>query len=283
MAIFNTMKLRHKKIWRYILGYSILCLGIFIISGFISAIPITKTNSHAMPDTSVLKISEDLLYHVKTAVPSEELESTLAGVDMQQLITGLNNDNAIKTFWINMYNAWYQILAVREKLTKPKIFTKKLIPIAGKNFSLDDIEHGILRKYRWKYGMGYLPKFFPGKLIKQLAVSKIDYRIHFALNCGAKSCPPIAFYSYEHINRQLDLATTSFLSTETTFDDAKKLVSLTKIMDWFRGDFNGKKGIRKIIKQVFQKDVNDYTIIFKKYDWDAALHNFDEDDINEKL
>ena len=40
-----------------------------------------------------------------------------------------------------------------------------------------------------------------------MAVDVIDFRIHFALNCGAKSCPPIAFYSYDKINDQLDLAT----------------------------------------------------------------------------
>ncbi len=233
-----------------------------------------------MPDTALLKLSEELLYNVKTEAPTYDLELALAKFDRQQLIGGLNSDNAIKTFWINMYNAWYQILAVREKQTRPKIFTAKLIPIAGKEFSLDDIEHGILRKYRWKYSMGYLPRFFPGKLIKQLAVSKIDYRIHFALNCGAKSCPPIAFYSYAHIDKQLDMATKSFLSSETEIDDTAKELKVTKIMDWFRGDFNGKKGIKKIIKQVLQRDVTDYTIKFKPYNWGEALHNFNEASLN---
>lgn len=242
--------------------------------------PIDKTNTSAVPDTTLLKLSEDLLYQVKTEEPTHELELRLAEIDMQYLIAGLNKDDAIKAFWINMYNAWYQILAVREKQKKPEIFTGKLIYIAGKKFSLDDIEHGILRKYRWKYSMGYLPKFFPGKLIKQLAVSKIDYRIHFALNCGAKSCPPIAFYTYSNINTQLDLAAKSFLGSETEIDDANKVIKVTKIMDWFRGDFNGKKGIRKIIKQVLQKDVNDYAIKFKIYNWDAALHNFEKDSQN---
>jgi hypothetical protein len=233
-----------------------------------------------MPDTTLLKLSEDLLYHVKTDEPIAELVYDIAKIDLKQLIKGLNNDNAIKTFWINMYNAWFQILASREKLKRPEIFTAKKINIAGKNFSLDDIEHDILRKYRWKYSMGYLPKFFSGKLIKQLAVSTIDYRIHFALNCGAKSCPPIAFYSYSYIDKQFDLAAKSFLSAETEFDDSKKELSVTKIMDWFRGDFGGKKGIKKVIKNVLQKDVNDYTIKFKPYNWDDTLHNFADDPIN---
>lgn len=179
-----------------------------------------------------------------------------------------------------MYNAWYQILAVREKMTRPKIFNSKKIPIAGRNFSLDDIEHGVLRRYRWKYSMGYLPRFFPGKLIKQLAVSKIDYRIHFALNCGAKSCPPIAFYSYDQLDKQLDIASQTFVSSDAEVDEMNRLLKVTKIMDWFRGDFGGKKGIRKIVGEILKKDFSGYTVKFKTYNWDAALHNFDESNLN---
>ena len=169
----------------------------------------------ATPDTALLQLSERFLYAVKTEEPTTAIEAELQSIDIQRIKDGLNNDDAIKTFWVNMYNAWFQILAGREKMTRPKIFTKKVIVIASKSFSLDNIEHDILRKYRWKFSMGYLPKFFPGKLIKQLAVSKIDYRIHFALNCGAKSCPPIAFYSYDKIDQQLDLASRNFLKSET--------------------------------------------------------------------
>lgn len=266
----------YRKIFKKGLLYLLFLFVVYISLGFVSAIPISKKNTEAMPDTSLLKLSESLLYNVKTEEPTVDMEKELTGMDKKRLIEGLNNDEAIKTFWINMYNAWFQILATREKKKNPEIFTSKLIPIAGTKFSLDDIEHGILRKYRWKYSKGYLPKFFAGKLIKQLAVSKIDYRIHFALNCGAKSCPPIAFYSYDNIDKQLDLAAKSFLSGETEIDDAKKEVRVTKIMDWFIGDFAGKKGIRRIIKDVLQKDVVGYSIKFKPYNWDEALHNFEK-------
>jgi len=255
-------------------GVFFLLLVVYLSAGYTSAFPISKTNAVAMPDTSLIKLSENLLYNVKTEEPTAEIENKLATIDKGRLLDGLNNDNAIKTFWVNMYNAWYQILAVRRKKRNPEIFTGKFIPIAGKQFSLDDIEHGILRKYRWKYSKGYLPKFFPGKLIKQLAVSTIDYRIHFALNCGAKSCPPIAFYSYENIDKQLNIAKRAFLISETEIDDMKKELRVSKIMDWFIGDFGGKKGIRNIINEIFQKDVTEYTIKFKPYNWDEALHNF---------
>jgi hypothetical protein len=193
---------------------------------------------------------------------------------MENLISDLSNDAARKTFWINLYNAYYQVLAIREKKTNPGIYKEKLIPVAGHSFSLDDIEHGILRKYRWKYSMGYLPQFLPPKLIKRLAVSKIDYRIHFTLNCGAKSCPPIAFYEYEKLEPQLEVAMKSFLGSETDIDTIKKVVFTSKILQWFKGDFGGSKGIRSLLSKVLNRDFAGYSIKFKNYDWSALLKNY---------
>ncbi|MFR1445873.1 hypothetical protein ACLUYJ_20150, partial [Acinetobacter baumannii] len=68
----------------------------------------------------------------------------------------------------------------------------------------------------------------------------------------------------------------SFLSGETESDEAKREVRVTKIMDCFIADFGGKKGIRGIIKEVMQKDVAEYSIKFKPYNWDEALHNFEK-------
>jgi hypothetical protein len=258
------------------LSFVAAAIVIFLTTGFISACPVPKQNTNAMPDTLLLQLSEQFLYNVKVEEPTQQLEEQLAALDYNRLVSGLNNDDAIKAFWLNMYNAWFQVLAGREKLKNPEIFKSKRITIALKNFSLDEIEHGILRKFRWKFSKGYMPSFFPGKTIKQLAVEKIDYRIHFALNCGAKSCPPIAFYKYENLDRQLDLAAKAFLKSETEIDTVNKTVTVTKIMDWFAGDFGGKKGTREIINKTLQLNVDGYKILYKPYDWDQLLHNFSE-------
>lgn len=223
---------------------------------------------------SILKLSGELLYKVKIKADSKAVEKSLSSLTYAQLLEGLNNDAAKKTFWVNMYNAWYQILAIRLNKTRPKIFTEQLIPVAGLSLSLDDIEHGILRKYRWKWSMGYLPQFIPQKAIKELAVDSIDYRIHFALNCGAKSCPPIAFYRYANIDRQLDMATVAFIKGETEIDDEKKVLTTSKILSWFKGDFGGTKGIKALMKKVFQRDFSEYSIQFNDYNWDKDLGNF---------
>ncbi len=223
---------------------------------------------------SILKLSGELLYKVKIKADSKTEEKALSSLTYNQLLEGLNNDAAKKTFWVNMYNAWYQILAIRLNKTKPKIFTEQLIPVAGLSLSLDDIEHGILRKYRWKWSMGYLPQFLPQKTIKELAVDSIDYRIHFALNCGAKSCPPIAFYRYEKINQQLDMATVAFINGESEIDESKNRITTSKILSWFKGDFGGSNGIRALMTKVFKRDFTGYSIQFNDYNWDKDLGNF---------
>lgn len=106
---------------------------------------------------------------------------------------------------------------------------------------------------------------------KNLQQHKSIFRIHFALNCGAKSCPPIRSYEYSNIDQQLELATLSFLSTETEIDENQKSVRVTKLMQWFRADFGGKSGIKTIVGRYLKKDINDFTIRYQKYDWSARL------------
>ncbi len=193
---------------------------------------------------------------------------------MNTVLQTLHNDQLKKTFWINLYNAFFLILRKERQLSKPKIFRGKLINIAGHLFSLDDMEHGILRKYRHKYSLGFLGNIFTPGLIKQLAVEKVDYRIHFALNCGAKSCPPIAFYNPENLDDQLDMATQSFLEAESEFDDYNKVVKTTALIKWYFADFGGNKGIKSIFLKQLNKDLKDYSIKYQDYSWEEDLNNF---------
>lgn len=218
--------------------------------------------------------SEQLLLAVKKQQDTTALQEELAIVLLPELKTSLANDDQKKAFWLNVYNAFYQILRLEKKMNKPDIYRKRSFTIAGELFSLDDVEHGILRKFRYKYSLGYLANPFTSKLIKDLAVDELDYRIHFSLNCGAKSCPPIAFYKVKNINGQLDLATQSFLEGDTDFDEENKVVHTTALFQWFAGDFGGKKGVRKIYQQQLDKDISDYSIKYKEYSWEDDLGNF---------
>ncbi|MCB0705486.1 MAG: DUF547 domain-containing protein, partial [Saprospiraceae bacterium] len=219
-------------------------------------------------------LSEKLLLAVKMDQPTFPFIQKLRELPFSELTSNLEKDDQKKAFWINIYNAFFQILRKIERLDKPEIFRKKAIEISGHFFSLDDIEHGILRKYRWKFSLGYLPNIFAPKLIKGLAVSKIDYRIHFALNCGAKSCPPIAFYSANKLNQQLNMATQSFLEGETDVFPSKKEVHVSRLFQWFRADFGGPTGIRRILKTQIQLETSGLKIVYKPYSWEEVLDNY---------
>jgi hypothetical protein len=222
---------------------------------------------------TLMALSQDLLYAVKVGESTEEQLQALTAYTVEDVAVALSDDASRKCFWINLYNASFQILAKRG-WRNPEIFKVDALQLKDAAFSLDDMEHGILRRYRWKYSMGYLPRLFPGKDIKALAVQEIDFRIHFALNCGAKSCPPIAFYEVDRLEEQLELATRSFLETDTEIDDAAKTVKVSRIMSWFKADFGGKKGIRAILKKYLPKDAAGYKLQFKDYDWTSVLDNY---------
>jgi hypothetical protein len=70
-------------------------------------------------------------------------------------------------------------------------------------------------------------------------ITPCDPRIHFTLNCGAKSCPPIGVYASEAaaFERQISLATEVFLDSTTTVHMDQRTVYVSKILDWYRVDF----------------------------------------------
>jgi hypothetical protein len=153
----------------------------------------------------------------------------------------------------------------------------KFINIAGKKLSLDFIEHSLLRRSKNKYSLGYLNKIFTNKFERAHRVSKLDWRIHFALNCGAKSCPPIAFYNAARLNEQLNVATKNFLLSECIYTPSKNIIAVPAFMSWFRRDFKGKKGILAILKtNGIVKQNAKPAIKFKKYDWSLQVANYEK-------
>lgn len=226
----------------------------------------------------LVNISQEFIYAAKTGEPVESFVSRLAAISLDELRQRLQTDDAKIAFWINLYNAYTQVALKKDPAQFKKrnaFFKNKELLIAGKKMSLDDIEHDILRRSKIKWSLGYLNKPFPSNREKLLRVNRLDNRIHFALNCGAKSCPPIAFYSDEKLQEQLELATKSFLNGEAQYDTAKGIIYLPKLMSWFRADFEGKKGmIRLLKKNAVIPETAAPKIKFKKYDWSLTLSNY---------
>lgn len=237
-----------------------------------------EKSNNMTTQVNLTDVSQRLLLAAKTQEPTDSLVALLQSSTDADLTTQLITDDQKKAFWINIYNAFTQIILSKnpEKYTsRNKFFGDKQINIAERQLSLDDIEHGILRHSQVKWGLGYLHKWFPSDFEKKNRVNKVDYRIHFALNCGAKSCPPIAFYKPDQLQKQLDLATSVYLKGESEYNTNEDKVYVPALMGWFRGDFDGKKNMKLLLKKlsIIPADKNP-TIVFKKYDWQLFLENY---------
>jgi len=233
-------------------------------------------NSNSQVD--IIKLSQDILYAVKTTQHVDSFRQQLAEVDENDLLAQLDTETKKLAFWLNIYNAYTQIgLKENPEAYKKRnqFFTKRFITIAGKNLCLDGVEHGILRHSKWKYSLGHFNKLFKSSFEKKFRLKEVDWRIHFALNCGAKSCPPIAFYKPEELDMQLNLATRIYLKSEVSYNGNENTVDVPVIFSWFRGDFGGKKGVQKILKeQHLIPEGSSPKLKWKKYDWSLALQNF---------
>lgn len=134
--------------------------------------------------------------------------------------------NSRFAFYINAYNAF----TIKLVLTKyPGInsikeigsffsnpWDKKFILLQKRTVSLDHIEHGILRS-----------KFK-------------DPRIHFAINCASKSCPPLLDEPYESqtLETQLDAQAKKFINNKKNTIIKNNTLFISKIFQWFKEDFS---------------------------------------------
>lgn len=194
------------------------------------------------------------------------------------LSAGLPDDDARLAFWIDVYNASAQQQSLDEVASargRLRLFRRPAVKVADEALSLDAIEHGILRRSRWKFGLGYLGNPIPSRFERRHRVEHIDARLHFALNCGAMSCPPIGAYEAAAIQEQLDQATRAFLARHVT--DEGPVVRLPTVMLWFIGDFGGRGGLRRFLAR-YGIETLDRRIRFHRYDWTPAPGSWSSDD-----
>ncbi|MDE3036942.1 MAG: DUF547 domain-containing protein [Pseudomonadota bacterium] len=179
--------------------------------------------------------------------------------EAMRLIAQVNPDalsgKEAMAFWINAYNLLTIDLIIQQNehesikhiggwLTNP--WKDYHWMIGGRRYSLDEIEHGILRK-------------------------KGDPRIHMAINCASLSCPDLRAegYTAETLDTQLDDQVRRFLR-----NDKKGLhitnsgLEVSKIFDWFAGDFTEKGGVVTFIKSYVPQMPQDAVIAdYFNYNW----------------
>jgi Protein of unknown function, DUF547 len=195
----------------------------------------------------------------------------------------LPNRNARLAFWINLYNTLVldAVIAlgiqhsVMERHAGISFFHRAGYVVGGQRVSCDDIEHGILRANR-----GH--PFYPGRQFHssdprlKWVIEPFDARIHFALNCASRSCPPIRAYSAENLDSQLELATRSYLAVDVQIMPEENALYLSSIFKWFASDFVGHDGIIEFVlshlsegrELVWLSQERDrVSFRYKPYDW----------------
>ena len=148
-------------------------------------------------------------------------------------------------FWINVYNALVLHGIVRLGIRRSvryrwNFFGRVSYRVGGLVFSLDDVEHGVLRDNRRRPWPPLRP-FGAGDPRRALAVSPPDPRFHFAITCGAASCPPVGVYRAEAIDAQLEAATRNFVNQEIVLDRGR--LACSRIFKWYGADFERAGGL----------------------------------------
>ncbi|RYY92510.1 MAG: DUF547 domain-containing protein, partial [Chitinophagaceae bacterium] len=112
-----------------------------------SAVPAPSRRSA----NAVVQLSQDFVYAARTGEPIDGYLTRLRNLAPADLKSALPNDDAKKAFWINLYNGFVQASLRKDPSRynrRKEFFTDKTFNVAGHDLSLDDIQHGILRRSR---------------------------------------------------------------------------------------------------------------------------------------
>lgn len=222
--------------------------------------------------------SLELLKRSELVEARKEL-SILETIPIEDLTEQLADPTQAKAFWVNYYNTIVQLVLTEDPQLygdKGSFFSTERVLLAGQKLSLDDIEHGIIRGSKHKYTLGYTEKVFVNDFEETFRLPELDYRVHFALNCGAVSCPPVVIYETNKLDRQLDQSTLRYLQREVRYDRDKDEILIPKLGQWFHADFGGDSGIRKMLsKYLPELNISNKTnISYLAYDWTLKTGDF---------
>ena len=157
------------------------------------------------------------------------------------------------TYWINAYNVFtiklivdnYPTSSITKIATKP--WHMSFIKLDGKMFSLNQIENDIVRK------------------------QFNEPRIHFALNCGSKSCPVLLNKAYTPgtVYAKMTSQTKRFLNDSSKNTYGEKEVQISQIFDWYGEDFTkGGKTVFDFINKYRTEQLDKQKIAYQEYSWD---------------
>jgi len=180
--------------------------------------------------------------------------ATLPGLDLAALGQGHEG----LAFWIDLYN--YLViqgvieLGLSKSVFEISDFFKRVAYRVGPyNFSLNDIQHGLLRGNR-RGPHDWLPPFRPWDKRRSLCFQRFDPRVHFALCCGARSCAKVGYFSGQGLDYQLYRAAESYISSEVLVNPDDDLVVMADMFKWYQDDFGGREDMLRFVAKYMPDD-----------------------------
>jgi hypothetical protein len=217
-------------------------------------------------------------YEALRASPGWAAAAARAGALRSLSLGDLTGRQTRLAFWINVYNAmvFHGIVALGIRRTVWEMrgfFARVAYRVGDFTLTADDVEHGILRGNA-PHGLLRRRPFGGRDPRLALAVHPVDPRIHFAITCGAQSCPPVGVYRAAALDQQLDLAARSFLNQEVALD-ARGCVICSRILEWYAADFEPAGGLGTFLARYLDAGtVRDAVTArarpcdeFRAYDW----------------
>lgn len=209
----------------------------------------------------------------KTFQRLRELAGSLSSCSLADLGQGPD----LTAFWINIYNTLVIDAIIRFSITGnvgPRLFRRAAYRIDGLRFCLDDIEHGVLRGNR-RHPLFRIPPFGPLDQRRSASLPRLDPRLHFALVCGARSCPPIRVYRGSELDKQLDTAALNLINGHwVELERTRSALHISPIFKWYQADFEEIGGVRATIARYATDEQlksaardNSVSISYQTYDW----------------
>jgi Protein of unknown function, DUF547 len=213
------------------------------------------------PDPDTAKYSALLEQHVANGrVDYEGLRKDRAALDEYLAAAAAARGEHGLAFWINVYNA----SVIRDLVDSGRKLPAKVTDLEG---FFD------ARKHKVNGGEQTLNEI-EGFVRKQWH----DPRVHFALNCGALSCPPLLPRAFrdEKLGATLDELTRAFLDGPgIVLDESKKELRATKLLDWYKDDFVAKDGSLEAFLRQHVSDAKKLAALEPKSGWKLASQEYD--------
>ena len=188
-------------------------------------------------------------------------------------------DDELLAYWLNAYNSTLRGALAAKPRSGHLFRHRRLFKTAthrrdGLDYTLDEIEHGLLRgNRRPPYGLRRLLR--PGDPKLDAAPGRVDTRIHFALNCGARSCPPVRTYTAPGVDAELEAATLSYMEAESDLDRERGVLTLPGVVKLYRSDFGTDAELTELAARALggadaawiHEHAGEIRLDYAKFDW----------------